>query len=288
MPRSFVSLYYDHEAALSRLLVMLRSREITGRRIGSEGGSLTGTAKRAPVAAVSARLVAAPRRRRAIARRLPAGPMVVAAAWCLMAALLVAWVAPSPPALREVAAPWTKPEKGRFLVAARQILDPGFAQSVVLLVAYDQEGGAMGIIVNQPMPLKLATVLPDVRPLARRSDRLWRGGPVLPASLLVLVRSTKPVEGSDVVFEDVRVLTSRDAFRHALDGQVPRTRLRAFAGHAGWGPGQLEAEIARGDWIVMPAKAEQVFSEKPEEVWPGLVEHGEGQWTLLHDPRPAS
>ena len=273
---------------MSRLLVMLRSREITGRRIGSEGGSLTGTAKRAPVAAVSARLVAPPRRLRAVTRRLPAGPMVVAAAWCLMAALLVAWVAPSPPALREVAAPWTKPEKGRFLVAARQILDPGFAQSVVLLVAYDQDGGAMGIIVNQPMPLKLATVLPDVRPLARRSDRLWRGGPVLPASLLVLVRSTKPVEGSDVVFEDVRVLTSRDAFRHALDGQVPRTRLRAFAGHAGWGPGQLEAEIARGDWIVMPAKAEQVFSEKPEEVWPGLVEHGEGQWTLLHHPRPAS
>ena len=88
---------------------------------------------------------------------------------------------------------------------------------------------------------------------------------MLPASLLVLVRSKKPVEGSDVVFEDVRMLTSRDAFRHVLDGQLPRTRLRAFAGHAGWGPGQLEAEIARGDWIVMPAKADQVFSETPQD-----------------------
>jgi putative transcriptional regulator len=220
-------------------------------------------------------------------RRAAVARIATAAAWCLAAALLGGWVAWSPPAA-PVAVPGPKPEKGKLLVAARQILDPGFAESVVLLLAYDKEGGAMGIIVNQPMPLKLATVLPDVRSLARRSDHLWRGGPVLPASLLVLVRSKTPVDGSDVVFEDVRVLTSRDAFRRVLDGQLPRTRLRAFAGHAGWGPGQLEAEIARGDWIVMPAKADQVFSETPEAVWPGLVEHGEGQWTLLRRPRVPS
>ena len=220
-------------------------------------------------------------------RRSFAARIATAAAWCLVAALLGGWVAPAPH-VSGIAGPGPKPEKGKLLVASRQNLDPGFAESVVLLLAYDRDGGAMGIVVNQPMPLKLATVLPDVRSLARRSDRLWRGGPVLPASMLVLVRSKKPVEGSDVVFEDVRVLTSRDAFRHVLDGQLPRTRLRAFAGHAGWGPGQLEAEIARGDWIVMPAKADQVFSETPQTVWPGLLEHGEGEWTLLRWPRVPS
>jgi len=146
----------------------------------------------------------------------------------------------------------------------------------------------MGVVVNQPMPIKLATVLPDIRSLGRRADRLWRGGPVLPTSLLVLVRSKKPVDGSEVVFEDVRMLTSRESVQRVLEGEVPRNRLRAYAGHTGWGPGQLEAEIARGDWIVMPAKAEQVFTDAPEGVWPGLVEHGEGEWTLLRLPRAAS
>jgi len=207
----------------------------------------------------------------------------------LMWALLGAWVTPaSPPTLAVAGPPKAKPEKGKLLVAARQIQDPGFAESVVLLLEYDTDGGAMGVIVNQPMPLKLATVLPNIRSLEKRGDQLWRGGPVLPASLLVLLRSKKPVDGSEAVFEDVRVLTSRDAFRHVLEGDVPRGRLRAFAGHAGWGPGQLEEEIARGDWIVMPAKAEQVFSEKPEGVWPGLLEHGEGEWTLLRPPRADS
>ena len=192
------------------------------------------------------------------------------------------------PAALTVPGPRAKPEKGKLLVAARQIQDPGFAESVVLILEYDADGGTMGVIVNQPMPLKLATVLPNIRSLEKRGDQLWRGGPVLPTSLLVLLRSKKPVDGSQAVFEDVRVLTSRDAFRHVLEGDVPRGRLRAFAGHAGWGPGQLEEEIARGDWIVMQAKPEQVFSEKPEGVWPGLLEHGEGEWTLLRRPRAES
>jgi putative transcriptional regulator len=166
-------------------------------------------------------------------------------------------------------------------VASSDQEDPNFARSVVLLVAYDADEGAMGVIVNQPTPIKLAKILPELEGVEDRTDRLWRGGPVLPTSLLTLVRSKKPVADSEPVFDDVRMLTSKAAFARTLESNIPRERVRAFAGHAGWGRGQLESEIANGDWVVMPATAEVVFSVTPEEVWPKLVQRAEGEWTFL-------
>src|SRR5262249_60894783 len=93
--------------------------------------------------------------------RLRAARVATAAAWCLAAALLGAWTP-------QVGPPGGKPAKGKLLVAARQLDDPGFAESVVLLVAYDEDGGAMGGVVNQPMPVKRAKGLPDSRSLGRR------------------------------------------------------------------------------------------------------------------------
>ena len=177
------------------------------------------------------------------------------------------------------AGPKARPAKGKMLVSGHGLGDPNFAEAVVLLLAVDEDNGAMGVIVNQPTPIKLGAILPESKPLADRGDRVWRGGPVLPTSLLVLVRAKSPPAGAETVFEDVQMLTSRDAVRRSLAGHTPRDRLRAYAGHAGWGPGQLEAEIERGDWTLMPGDAATVFSDAPEKVWPKLIERAEGQWT---------
>jgi putative transcriptional regulator len=192
--------------------------------------------------------------------------------------VLGVWERPLARALT-AAPPGTRPAKGKLLVASADQEDPHFAGSVVLLVAYDAEEGAMGVIINQPTPIKLARILPELPQLARRQDRLWRGGPVLPTSVLTLVRSKKALPDSELLVDDVRMLTSREAFERTLQGNIPHDRVRAFAGHAGWGPGQLEAEIARGDWIVMPASGEIVFSTTPDRIWPELMERGEGEWT---------
>ncbi|HLK12297.1 MAG TPA: YqgE/AlgH family protein [Candidatus Binatia bacterium] len=196
---------------------------------------------------------------------------MTAPACCLLAILAAGAVAPD-------ARP--RPEKGKLLVATRQLGDPSFGESVVLLLARD-DSGVMGVIVNQPTTIKLAAVLPHVAPLAHRGDVIWRGGPVLPTSLLALVRAKQAPPDSDTVFGDVRILTSRDAFERALDGHVPRERLRAFAGYAGWTLDQLDDEIARGDWFVVPATADVVFSAAPEGLWRRLVERSEGQWTSI-------
>jgi putative transcriptional regulator len=179
------------------------------------------------------------------------------------------------------AGPTARPTKGKLLVSGHGLGDPNFAESVVLLLAVDEDNGAMGVIVNQPTPIKLGAILPESKPLADRGDRVWRGGPVLPTSLLVLVRAKSPPTGAETVFEDVQMLTSRDAVRRSLAGHTPRERMRAYAGHAGWGPGQLEAEIERGDWTLLPGDASIVFSEAPETVWRKLIERAEGQWTRL-------
>lgn len=177
--------------------------------------------------------------------------------------------------------PPPRPAKGKLLVATRQIDDPRFSESVVLLVAHDAEGGAMGVIVNKPTPIDLARILPQFESLAGRGERVWRGGPVLPTSLLVLQRSAEADRDTEIVFDDVRMLTSRDAMERLFANTRRLGRFRAYAGHAGWAPGQLEAEIARGDWLVVPGKTDVVFSESPEGVWLRLLERSEGQWTLL-------
>lgn len=216
-----------------------------------------------------------------------AAAKTVALAGVLLAGLVASRGGASP-GLAAAGLPGGRPAKGKLLVATSALEDPNFARSVILLVAYEADDGAMGVIVNQPTPVKLAKILPDLDGVGDRKDRLWRGGPVLPTSLLTLVRSKKEIADSETVFDDVRMLTSREAFERTLESDIPGERVRAFAGHAGWGPGQLESEIARGDWAVMPATADVVFSGAPEAVWPKLMERAEGEWTRLPDHHSAS
>lgn len=167
--------------------------------------------------------------------------------------------------------------KGRLLIASRALEDPNFARSVVLLLAYD-DGGAMGIVVNHPTRRTLAELSPELGVPTRRADRLHLGGPVLRNALLVLVRAPEPPQDAERVFADVHLVTSRQAVQRTLQSRLPRDRVRVYAGHAGWGPGQLDAEITRGDWRIAPGDPEIVFSEHPDEVWPRLIERAEGQW----------
>jgi putative transcriptional regulator len=177
-----------------------------------------------------------------------------------------------------------RPAKGKLLIATRQIGDPNFARTVILLVAYEDGGGAMGVIVNRPTPIPLVKILPQFDALTGGGDQVWLGGPILPTSLMVLQKAAKPGGDAEAVFGDVYVLTSRAAVEGLLGSKKRAGRFRAYAGHAGWGPGQLENEIERGDWLVVPAKPEVVFSEEPGEVWERLMERSEGEWTMLRQP----
>jgi len=177
----------------------------------------------------------------------------------------------------------TQPAKGRFLVASHDLADPNFAETVVLLFAYEPTG-AMGVVINRPTNVRLGSVLRDVEELHDRSDPLYLGGPVAANLLLVLIRASQPPESSQVIFEGVYVSGDRAALREALREAGESNRVRGYAGHAGWGPGQLDREIARGDWHVTAADATMVFDMVPSAIWPKLIQRFPGEWMRRDAP----
>jgi putative transcriptional regulator len=174
-----------------------------------------------------------------------------------------------------------QPAKGRLLVASRSLGDPNFAETVILLISYDARGGAMGVVINRATKVRLATVLPDIEELRDRPDRVFLGGPVGGNLMLLLLRSPQHPKPSHRVFGDVYASGSVAVLRGAIGEKGKSGRLRAYAGYAGWGGGQLEREIGRGDWYLTAADAATIFDTPAEEIWPKLIERFSGEWTRV-------
>jgi len=169
-----------------------------------------------------------------------------------------------------------RPQRGMFLVAGPRMPDPRFARTVILLLEYD-ESGALGLVVNRPTEVSLHDAL--VTPLPGSADhRIHTGGPVEHRRLIALHRSHEPVGDAQHVFGDVYASGSFETLRRMLEREGHAADLRAYLGYAGWGPGQLDSELARDDWIVTPADAESIFDASPDEVWEDLIRRNAGRW----------
>lgn len=161
-----------------------------------------------------------------------------------------------------------KPLTAILITAQTQVRDPFFGDSVVLVM--NNLGPApVGVVINRPTPLTVAHLFPDLKHLAPLNDRVYFGGPVEFSSVWFLFRAAKPPPEHAVrACEGVYLSTSRALLLRLLGRDKPMDGLRIFAGHAGWGPGQLEAEIARGDWQLSRAEPAAIFSGKAEHPWP--------------------
>jgi putative transcriptional regulator len=158
-----------------------------------------------------------------------------------------------------------------FLVARRGMPDPNFRETVVL-VTQPQRGGPFGVIINRPLDQRLSQVFSEVESLKDRKDPLYFGGPVKPDGLVFLVHAkTSPPRGMSVL-KDVYFTGDTEAIEKLLRRKNPTDGLKVFAGYSGWGPGQLQHEIGRGDWHVMPASAEMIFEKDASRIWPQLIE----------------
>jgi len=148
---------------------------------------------------------------------------------------------------------------------------------VILLVDYDREG-ALGVVVNRPSDVALIEALPEVNELRKRKDVVFLGGPVARDRMLLLVRTRQQPPQSLRVFDRVFASGSLTALRKSM---ARGDSIRAYAGYTGWGPGQLDMEVGRGDWFIGPADSNAVFSDRPTAMWDDLIERFSGDWASL-------
>jgi putative transcriptional regulator len=165
-------------------------------------------------------------------------------------------------------APGLGPAKGRFLVAERDLSDPNFSETVVLLTEVGDDG-AMGVIINWPTRAPAADLLPEIDGIGERIDTIFVG-------------SERELPEAARIFADVYLSSSLDLLQRVIAGEIEIADLRLYSGYAGWAAGQLEFELAAGGWRVLPAEAELVFAGDPDRVWPELIRRGDVRWTS-HD-----
>ncbi len=159
----------------------------------------------------------------------------------------------------------------QILIAMPQMADPGFAQTVTLMIEHTDDG-AMGLVINRPTDLSLADILTDLSitpsPDCGLQDyQVLKGGPVHPEAGFVLHPPTTERWQSTVYLTDQFALTtSKDILQALAAGQGPRQSL-VILGYAGWAPGQLEKELADNAWLSAPATTELVFSVPLSQRW---------------------
>lgn len=154
---------------------------------------------------------------------------------------------------------------GMLLVATTELADPNFAGSVVLLLDVTDQG-SLGVTLNRSSRIRVGDVLPAWAEPVSPPEVLFQGGPVSTDGAIGVgrLRQGQPAPSSwHSVTLDVGILdldTPPDLVQSAL------IELRIFAGHAGWGPGQLSAEIAEGSWYVVPGRPGDVFGVEPDRL----------------------
>ncbi|HSS71632.1 MAG TPA: YqgE/AlgH family protein [Casimicrobiaceae bacterium] len=154
-----------------------------------------------------------------------------------------------------------------LLVPRAELPDSNFRDSVVLVM--NNIGPApIGVIINRPTKIGVSGLFPDLERSGRLDGKLYFGGPVEIESASFLFRADTPPEHAIKVIDGVYFSANLELLRKLLARDKPMDGLRIFVGHSGWGPGQLEAEIARGDWKLAPADSEAIFHGKSEHPWP--------------------
>ncbi len=160
---------------------------------------------------------------------------------------------------------------GRLLVAAPRMRDPWFARTVIFLVHHDDRG-AMGLIVNRPIAVEPASKLLE-RMVGKvqsvddgREIRIHYGGPVRPSQGIFIHSNDYSGKGTVKVTEQVSLTSNHDILRAMAKGKGPTKGFLAM-GYAGWGPGQLENEILRKDWVTVLPDDRIVFDDDMQSKW---------------------
>jgi putative transcriptional regulator len=160
--------------------------------------------------------------------------------------------------------------RGHLLIAAPSLFDY-FRRTVVLVLEHTPEG-AMGVVLGRETETRVSEAVPALADVAEDDDVIYLGGPVSPESVVALGDFERHEEAGTPVVGSLGTLDP-DAENDSL------RRVRVFAGYAGWGPGQLDAELESDAWIVQPADANDPF--RPGDIWSEALARAGGRYKLL-------
>ncbi len=158
---------------------------------------------------------------------------------------------------------------GQLLIASPSLADH-FRRTVVLVVEHGPEG-AFGLVLNQPSETTVGEVAGELAELIGPEHLLHVGGPVQPSAVTAIAEHLDPGAATKLVVGAVGMVD--------LDSPPELERLRVFAGYAGWGPGQLEAELEAEAWILEEVHADDPFAEG--DLWADVLERKGGEFALL-------
>ncbi len=167
---------------------------------------------------------------------------------------------------------------GKLLVASTMLIDPNFFRTVVFVIDHDDEG-AFGVVINRPSLEPVGAHLPDFDARVGEPPVVFVGGPVQPEAATGYRRAG--AADAEVIGPGVVPLD----FENVPDA----AEARVFAGYAGWGVGQLEAELDEEAWIVIDAEMDDLFSRHPDTLWPTVLRRQGGRLALLatYPPDPS-
>jgi putative transcriptional regulator len=162
--------------------------------------------------------------------------------------------------------------RGRLLVASPSLTAPPFLRTVIAVLDHNRDG-ALGVVLNRPGEAPLGEVVPAVASLGTEPAVVYVGGPVEPSAAIALglVEPTQRGPAGDAwrPVSPPLVTVDLDADPDLLAASI--TRLRVFAGYAGWSAGQLESEIASGAWYVVDAFDLDAFDPRPDRLWRAVL-----------------
>lgn len=147
-----------------------------------------------------------------------------------------------------------------------------------MLVVEHSDEGALGLVLNRPSESTVGEAVPQLVSVTDAEDEVLVGGPVGQEAVIVLADFEDPDAAALIAFDNVGVMAG-GAPDDDLGAGVRRARV--FAGHSGWGPGQLDGELERGDWILEPARYADAFTAAPGELWTEVLSRKGGSYALV-------
>lgn len=174
---------------------------------------------------------------------------------------------------------------GKLLVASRNLGDPHFAKTVILLARYDDHG-VLGLIVNRRTDVPLSRVLESLKAAKDRSDPVYVGGPLEMPAVFALLQSPGKLEGAEHVFDGVYLIAEKSLFEQTMSARPGPGVFHVYMGYAGWTQDQLRQEVELGAWFIFPAETSTVFNADSDSLWLQMIRKTELQ-LVRSDPGDA-